>query len=108
MPDHVWQTRVVHEGYCCMLRYGAAVLLFYASQAVAGVTLEVPKEVSFFEAPVIRVMGLQPLHPVTIRASCADPSGATLTSSAAFTPHTDGVVDTSLSIGNGDYHLPER
>ncbi len=65
--------------------------------------INVPKEVSFFEYPCIRVTGLQPMIPITIRATAMDMTGATFTSSARFVPHADGVVDTTKAIANGAY-----
>jgi dienelactone hydrolase len=79
-------------------------LVLFASSAAGEVVLDIPKEVSFFEAPVVRVSGLPPLHVITIRATCVDAAGGAFTSSAAFTPHSDGVIDTSRSIANGDYN----
>lgn len=65
--------------------------------------LNVPAEVSFFEYPCIQITGLQPMIPITIRATAIDAAGATFTSSAQFVPHADGVVDTTKSIANGSY-----
>lgn len=65
--------------------------------------LNVPGEVSFFEYPCIQVTNLQPMIPITIRATSIDATGATSTSSAQFVPHPDGVVDTTKSIANGSY-----
>jgi dienelactone hydrolase len=68
-----------------------------------GVSIEAPREISFFEAPVIRVTGLPPLHPVTISAKGGDPEGKAVPSRARFVPDLAGIVDTSRSIANGDY-----
>lgn len=65
--------------------------------------LNVPGEVSFFEYPCIQVTKLQPMIPITLRATAIDATGATFTSSAQFVPHSDGVVDTTKSIANGSY-----
>jgi dienelactone hydrolase len=65
--------------------------------------LNVPGEVSFFEYPCIQITGLQPMIPITIRATAIDATGVTFTSSAQFVPHADGVVDTTKSIANGGY-----
>ena len=65
--------------------------------------LNVPNEVSFFEYPCIQVTKLQPMIPITIRATAIDATGAAFTSSAQFVPHPDGVVDTTKSIANGSY-----
>ena len=78
-------------------------LALLAQSASAAVVMEAPREVSFFEAPKIRVSGLPPLHTVTLRVTCTDAAGAIFTSETRFTPRTDGVVDTSRSVANGDY-----
>ncbi|HEX7421650.1 MAG TPA: acyl-CoA thioesterase/bile acid-CoA:amino acid N-acyltransferase family protein, partial [Thermoanaerobaculia bacterium] len=49
------------------------------------------------------VTRLQPMIPITIRATAIDATGATFTSSVQFVPHADGVVDTTKSIANGSY-----
>ena len=63
--------------------------------------LDVPGEISFFESPRIRVTRLQPMIPITIRATAIDATGASFTSSAQFVPHPGGIVDTSIA--NGSY-----
>lgn len=73
--------------------------LFVAKSAFAAVKIDGPSEVSFFEAPPIRVTGLQPLIPVTIRVT-QEP----FTSQARFVPHANGVVDTTTSVANGTYN----
>ncbi len=69
----------------------------------AAVVLDVPREISSFDAPPIRVSGLPPLHPIAIRATMADATGAQFTSKTSFMPHKDGIVDTTRSIANGSY-----
>jgi dienelactone hydrolase len=74
-----------------------------AASANGAVVIEAPREVSFFDAPAIRVTGLPPLQPITIRAALTDSSGQAFISSARLVPHGDGVVDTSRSVANGSY-----
>jgi dienelactone hydrolase len=78
-------------------------LVVVAASANGAVVIEAPREISFFDAPAIRVTGLAPLQPITIRAALTDSSGQAFTSSARFVPHSDGVVDTSRSVANGNY-----
>jgi hypothetical protein len=61
------------------------------------------QEISFFEAPIIRVTGLPPLHPITISAITGDPERKTAASRARHVPDLAGVVDNRRSIANGDY-----
>jgi acetyl esterase/lipase len=74
-----------------------------ATSASGAVVIEAAREVSFFDAPAIRVTGLAPLQPVTIRAALTDSAGEAFTSTARFVPHSDGIVDTSRSVANGSY-----
>jgi dienelactone hydrolase len=74
-----------------------------ATSAGGAIVIEAPREVSFFDAPAIRVTGLAPLQPITIHAALTDSSGQAFASSARFVPHSDGVVDTSRSVANGSY-----
>jgi dienelactone hydrolase len=85
-------------------RVGTLLTLILAAASVhAAVVLDVPREISFFDPPAIRITGLPPLVPITIRATLTDSAGQTFTSSARFVPHSDGVVDTSRSVANGSY-----
>ena len=79
------------------------ILLAAAVVSPGSVVLDVARETSFFEPLPIRVSGLRPLHPITIRASMLDAAGTAFTSSARFVPHIDGVVDTRTSVANGTY-----
>ena len=78
-------------------------LAFCASTLSADVVLDVPREISFYDPPPIRISGLEPLHPVTLRVSSADRDGEIQTSTTRFMPGSDGVVDTRTSVANGDY-----
>ena len=68
-----------------------------------SVSIEAPRELSFFDAPTIRVTGLPPLHTITINATNGDASRKDAASRARFVPDLAGVVDTSRSIANDDY-----
>jgi dienelactone hydrolase len=68
-----------------------------------SISIEARRDLSFFEAPVIRVSGLPPLHPITISATSGEPERKDAASRARFVPDLVGVVDTSRSIANGEY-----
>src|SRR3982751_123595 len=78
-------------------------LMLAATTIRGGVVLDLSHEISFFDAPTIRVSGLAPLRPVSIRATLTDTTGQTFTSTARFVPHSDGIVDVSRSVANGSY-----
>src|SRR5688572_19076155 len=86
------------------MRKIAALVAFCASTLSAEVVLEVPREVSFFDAPAIRITGLERLHPITLRVSSTDRDGEILTSTTRLAPGTDGIVDTRTAVANGDYN----
>lgn len=93
-----------YYGMHCPNRVRAFLTLMLATaSARAAVVLDVPREISFFDPPSIRVTGLPPLVPITIRATLTDTAGQTFTSNARFVPHGDGIVDTSRSVANGSY-----
>lgn len=78
-------------------------MMLIATNMAGAVVLDLQREISFFEPPTIRVSGLPPLHPITIRATLTDTAGQAFTSSARFVPHSDGIVDPSRSVANGSY-----
>jgi dienelactone hydrolase len=89
--------------HCARRVFISVAVMLVAAAGSAAVTLDVPHEISFFDAPRIRVTGLAPLRPVTIRATLTDTSGQAFTSGARFVPHADGIVDTTRSVANGGY-----
>lgn len=92
-----------HSRFAC----GPLLLVLVVTTSARGqtpsVSIEAPREISFFEAPIIRVTGLPPLHPITISVASGDPERKDTASRARFVPDLDGVVDTSRSIANGEY-----
>ncbi|HVG22814.1 MAG TPA: hypothetical protein VND45_01560 [Thermoanaerobaculia bacterium] len=57
----------------------AAFLMLFATSAAADVGAGAGGDLVLRAAPVIRVTGLPPLHPVTMRATSVDASGSTFT-----------------------------
>lgn len=85
-----------------MKRVWACLLIACATRLSGAVVVELPKESSYYEPPPIRITGLAPLAPITLRVSCADGAGTKFTSSTRYVAGTDGVVDPRESIAFGD------
>jgi len=93
--------------YCIRVIVDSLLLVVVLGSFIHGqrpsVSIDAPREIAFFQPPVIRVTGLAPLQPITISVINGDPQRTDAASRARFVPDLSGAVDTSRSIANGDY-----